>query len=102
MPPAAAKRIDPPRGAARAEVDKHALAVQPRNPAAGTLAVGDVITGVNGDKVETDLDLFRAIDKYSPGESVTLKVARLRKDGGAVRRDRVCVHACEIVPQAGA
>jgi hypothetical protein len=32
----------------------------------------------------------------------SLKVARLRKDGGAVRRDRACVHACEIVPQAGA
>jgi len=47
----------------------------------GEVVLGDVITGVNGDKVDSDLDLFRAIDKYQPGETVNLKVARLREDG---------------------
>jgi len=49
----------------------------------GEVVLGDVITGVNRDAVKTDLDLFRAIDKYAPGETVTLTVARLSDaDGG--------------------
>ena len=43
----------------------------------GGVVLGDVITGINGDAVNTDLDLFRAIDKYAPGESVTVVVQRL-------------------------
>jgi len=43
----------------------------------GEVVLGDVITAVNRDAVKTDLDLFRAIDKYAPGETVTLTVARL-------------------------
>jgi len=49
----------------------------------GEVVLGDVITAVNRDAVKTDLDLFRAIDKYAPGETVTLTVARLSDaDGG--------------------
>ena len=43
----------------------------------GGVVLGDVITGINGDSVATDLDLFRAIDKYAPGESITVIVQRL-------------------------
>lgn len=29
----------------------------------GQVVLGDVIVGINGDKVDSDIDLFRAIDK---------------------------------------
>ena len=44
----------------------------------GQVLLGDVIIGINGETVESDLDLFRAIDRYSPGESVRVKVSRLQ------------------------
>ena len=43
----------------------------------GDVVLGDVIVGINGDLVETDLDLFRAIDKYAPGDKVGVRVVRL-------------------------
>ena len=33
-------------------------------------------------QVNSDLDLFREIDKYGPGERVSLAIARLRGVGG--------------------
>ena len=54
----------------------------------GEVVLGDVITAVNAEPVGTDLDLFRAIDKYSPGERITLTVARLvGKDGRAAEEE---------------
>lgn len=46
------------------------------------VVLGDVIVGVNNDRVDTDLDLFRAIDKCAPGEAVRLTVSRLRDVDG--------------------
>ena len=46
------------------------------------MVLGDVIVGVNNDRVDTDLDLFRAIDKCAPGETVRLSVSRLRDVDG--------------------
>ena len=46
------------------------------------MVLGDVITAVNGDRVQSDLDLFRAIDKYAPGEKVGVTVARLKRLAG--------------------
>ena len=48
----------------------------------GEVVLGDVIVGVNGEKIDSDLDLFRAIDKFSPGESVRVDVSRLNKGAG--------------------
>ena len=42
----------------------------------GNLALGDVITGINGDPVKTEIDAFRALEKLSPGQNVTLMVVR--------------------------
>ena len=44
----------------------------------GSVVLGDVITGVDGDQISTEIDLFRAIDKYRPGDAVTLTISRLR------------------------
>ena len=35
-------------------------------------------------QVDTDLDLFRAIDKHQPGERVTVLISRLVNRGGVV------------------
>lgn len=43
----------------------------------GRVVLGDVITGINNDEVDSDLDLFRAIDKYAPGEKITVVTQRL-------------------------
>jgi len=53
--------------------------------AGGDIVLGDVITAINGDSVRSDLDLFRAIDKFSPGERVSVEVARLRTRTGSGR-----------------
>lgn len=55
--------------------------------ASGEPVLGDVIVGVNGDTVRTDLDLFRAIDKFAPGERVTVRVQRLRPGGDRLVED---------------
>eukprot|EP00316_Scyphosphaera_apsteinii_P016215 CAMPEP_0119344722 /NCGR_PEP_ID=MMETSP1333-20130426/107116_1 /TAXON_ID=418940 /ORGANISM="Scyphosphaera apsteinii, Strain RCC1455" /LENGTH=385 /DNA_ID=CAMNT_0007357167 /DNA_START=190 /DNA_END=1347 /DNA_ORIENTATION=+ len=47
----------------------------------GEVVLGDVITGINGEQVSSDIDLFRAIDKYTPGETVSVRVTRLRSVG---------------------
>jgi len=43
--------------------------------------LGDVITGFGEDTVDNETDLFRAIDKYSPGDKVVLTVERLVDKG---------------------
>jgi len=48
----------------------------------GNVILGDVIVGINGDTVDSDLDLFRAIDKYSPGDSVRVLISRVSETDG--------------------
>lgn len=50
----------------------------------GGVVLGDVIIGVNDDKVDTDLDLFRAIDKFAPGDKISVVISRLVDLGGGV------------------
>lgn len=46
----------------------------------GSVVLGDVILGINADTVDTDLDLFRAIDRFSPGDTVRVRISRLQRD----------------------
>ena len=69
--------LDVPRGSA---ASKAGLLGSSRSDS-GQVLLGDVITGVNGDRVDTDLDLFRAIDKFSPGDRVTVVVQRFGRSG---------------------
>jgi S1-C subfamily serine protease len=56
----------------------------------GSVVLGDVITGINGDAVASEIDLFRAVDKYKPGDAVTLKVSRLSpQPGGGLMEEEV-------------
>ncbi|MEK7253969.1 MAG: trypsin-like peptidase domain-containing protein [Bacteroidota bacterium] len=43
---------------------------------AGRIRYGDLITAVNGDKVESSNDLILALEKYKAGDTVKLKVKR--------------------------
>jgi len=67
--------LDVPRGSA---ASKSGLLGSSRSDT-GQVLLGDVITGVNGERVDTDLDLFRAIDKFSPGDRVTVVVQRFSR-----------------------
>lgn len=50
-------------------------AVLPDSPASKAgLQAGDVITEVNGKKLDTDYDLAQAIAQFQPGDKITLKV----------------------------
>lgn len=44
----------------------------------GGIVLGDLLHKLNGDIIETDIDLFKSLEKYSPGDRV--KVTVLRKD----------------------
>jgi S1-C subfamily serine protease len=47
-----------------------------RRDAAGRLRLGDVITSVDGRKIESPNDLFLALEKYRVGDTVTLSLLR--------------------------
>ena len=52
-------------------------AVEPRGPAArGGLRPGDIVTGINGEPVQTSRALIRAVAGTPPGEAVKLAVRR--------------------------
>ncbi|CAN0067746.1 unnamed protein product, partial [Heterosigma akashiwo] len=40
--------------------------------AAGYIELGDVVVGIDDDAVESEADLFKALDKHRPGEEVLL------------------------------
>ena len=42
----------------------------------GRPVFGDIIRGLNGEKVDTPADLYRQLDKLSPGDQVAVKVLR--------------------------
>ena len=48
----------------------------------GQIVLGDVIVGLNGEAVASDTDLFRALDKCEPGQTVQLTVDRVQGDSG--------------------
>ena len=60
-----------PNGAA----DKAGLQGTKRN-STGSLIMGDVITEVEGNKVNNSEDLIKELSRYKVGDSVTLKVLR--------------------------
>jgi hypothetical protein len=43
-----------------------------------SIVLGDIIVGIGADKVNSEADLFRAIEKYKVGETVTLRVLRAK------------------------
>jgi S1-C subfamily serine protease len=70
--------VDVVRGGAAAKAG-----IQPtRRDAEGRLRLGDIITAVDGKKVETPNDLFLALEKYKIGDAVNLTLLR---DGRAVQ-----------------
>lgn len=54
----------------------------------GTLMLGDIIVGMDGDKIDNEADLFRAIEKHRVGDEVSLKVLRVKDDGAGNLLDR--------------
>ena len=42
----------------------------------GDVVLGDIITGINGEKVEDQDDLYRQLDKYKVGDTVQVEVNR--------------------------
>ena len=42
----------------------------------GRIRLGDVITAINGDKIENSSDLILALEKYKAGETVKVKILR--------------------------
>lgn len=45
----------------------------------GEFDLGDIITGINGEKIKSRNDLLLALEKYQPGEKVTLRLKRQQK-----------------------
>jgi len=51
--------------------------IQPtRRDNAGRVRLGDIITAIDGKKIESPNDLFLALEKYKVGESVNVTVLR--------------------------
>jgi len=50
----------------------------------GSISLGDVIIALDDARVDTEADLYRALDKYQPGQTVSLTVVRLVPTGGTV------------------
>jgi len=64
--------VDVVRGSAAARAG-----IQPtRRDAAGRVRLGDVITAIDGKKIESPNDLFLALEKYKVGDSVTVTSSR--------------------------
>lgn len=42
----------------------------------GEIELGDIIIGINEDKIDSEQDLFKAVEKHNIGEKVRLKVLR--------------------------
>ncbi|HEX8352762.1 MAG TPA: trypsin-like peptidase domain-containing protein [Pyrinomonadaceae bacterium] len=63
----------------------------------GDLVVGDIITAIDGEKVETQNDLFRIMDKHQFNDTVQVAVVR----GGSGQRANVPVRLLPERPQRG-
>ena len=55
----------------------------------GAIVVGDVIVGVEGTEIVTQDDLFQALENRTPGEEVTVRLAR----GSEQREVRILLQA---------
>lgn len=42
----------------------------------GNIDLGDIIIGINDDKINSESDLFKAIEKYNVGDRITLRILR--------------------------
>jgi len=42
----------------------------------GDVAIGDIIVGIDGQKISTDDDVYRVLDKHQLGDSVNVEVLR--------------------------
>ena len=64
--------VDVAKGSAAAKAG-----IQPtRRDATGRVRLGDVITAIDGKKIESPNDLFLALEKYKVGEAVNFTVLR--------------------------
>eukprot|EP00466_Bigelowiella_natans_P001709 jgi/Bigna1/89779/estExt_fgenesh1_pg.C_550080 len=43
---------------------------------AGDLKIGDIITAIDGDKLQNESDVYRILEKYKPGDVIRLSVVR--------------------------
>lgn len=60
-----------------AGADKNSPAIVADSPAAKAgLVAGDIITEVNGDKISTEQSLASLLQKFNPGDTITLKIYR--------------------------
>ncbi len=73
--------------------------VQDGSPAAGVLAVGDVIVEAGGEPVELNSQLVDVIGAHAPGDVITMKVTPF--DGGDARSVDVTLGAREDDPTKG-
>ena len=79
--------VDVARGGAAAKAG-----IQPtRRDAEGRLRLGDVITAIDGKKVESANDLYLALEKYKVGEAVTVSMLR----NGKTVQTRVMLEAVQ-------
>jgi S1-C subfamily serine protease len=64
--------VDVTRGSAAAKAG-----IQPtRRDSEGRLRLGDVITGIDGQKIESSNDLYLILEKYKVGDAVTVTMLR--------------------------
>jgi S1-C subfamily serine protease len=79
--------VDVARGSAAAKAG-----IQPtRRDAEGRLRLGDIITAVDGKKVESSNDLYLALEKYKVGDAITLSTLR----NGKTVQTRVILEAVQ-------
>ena len=45
----------------------------------GNIMLGDIVVGIDDDKIASESDLFRSIEKYKVGDIISLKVIRDEK-----------------------
>jgi S1-C subfamily serine protease len=64
--------LDAPEGSA-AEIAGLRGTVRMSN---GNIQLGDIITAIGDDKITSEADLFKAIEKYHVGDRVTLQILR--------------------------
>jgi len=46
----------------------------------GSIVLGDIITGVNDEKIASNNDLLLALEQYEPGDEITVRLLRDEED----------------------
>ena len=74
-----------------------------RRTETGLIQIGDVIVKVGEVAIDTEADLFRALETYKPGDDVDVTVCRFEPDGEAFRSTNIDVtiklQSSETIPQ---